>query len=251
MSSEMRRAILSAVVLCLLWHVLDHYFDKTVYDLLEENEGCQRMLGLLDFSCSELFNTGLAIPQEAGSYTRHTSRREFHGQKPESYYIRTIPRGVLWLFICYTLQHYWYLWLEKKLPARPRNRSSEVQEHYQHRIDEKIKEIEDGEDGDEEVIKRSMGQGRTQRASLNWRNTILKCIVDLTVGRIGFQVLYGLFWLLATFQNPSRIAEISNWVCFPFSHRYRGDRNSILPHAITISSTNRYVASVPFVLEYH
>ncbi|KAI4699994.1 hypothetical protein J4E81_004028 [Alternaria sp. BMP 2799] len=45
-------------------------------------------------------------------------------------------------------------------------------------------QVEESEDREEEVVKKWIAQGRVHRASLNWRNTFVKWVLDMTVGML-------------------------------------------------------------------
>lgn len=236
MKSAVRRAIRSAIlqatVVLLFSAILDHHFSKGFYDVMDEDQGFQMLLSALNFTDARDFVHTTGTTNEAGSShgyssrkgTGRTSRSKSHEPVSESFYGRALPRGALYLLISLTLQQYWYLWLEKKFPAWPMQRFSEPQEHSQYRADRKVTGSEDGEEGDDgegEVIKRWIEQGRIQRASLNWGNTVVKWILDLTVGTMWKVAVSLLFTLLAAFQNPFKVAKLVNWVCSSFLNPWR------------------------------
>jgi hypothetical protein len=101
-----------------------------------------------------------------------------NGAQSEPYYRQVLPREVATFLIVSVLQYWWFVALEKMLPARPGRYNSLVQFQQGEKV------LEESEDREEEVVKKWIAQGRVRRASLNWCNTFLKWMLDMTVGRL-------------------------------------------------------------------
>lgn len=192
--SKLRAAVLQATTFYMFTLVFDHHHGASVWDPFLEDEGFQNMSYVLG-NLSALNSTGsrpsmLAIDAEAGvnttlplingtgrvgNWTSGNSTTSAREELPdEDFYTQILPRKFVVSLILYALQYYWFIFLEKMLPARPRRRLVA----YQH--DEKVEETEDRE---EEVVKKWLAQGRVRRASLNWCNTFLKWVLQVTMGR--------------------------------------------------------------------
>ena len=110
------------------------------------------------------------------------------------------------------LQYWWLIWLERMLPARPRYRDLVV------RHEEKVEESEDRE---EEVVKKWIAQGRVHRASLNWRNTFLKWVLQMTIGiswlHISAHIITTAMQLkfpIKSMENLKTVCHVPNCSCF-------------------------------------
>ena len=116
----------------------------------------------------------------------------------ESFYGRTLPREVVTYLVIYALQYRWFIWLERLLPARPRYRNVPY---------EREEKVEESEDREEEVVKKWVAQGRVHRASLNWCNTFLKWLLELTVGRLWCLTVEYVIRVLLKFESPKVVLK--------------------------------------------
>lgn len=112
----------------------------------------------------------------------------------ESFYWRSFPRAIVVYMILAAMQYWWYIALEKILPARPRYKDAVPGARF-----------EESEDREEEVVKKWIAQGRVNRASLNWCNTFLKWTLDMTVGRVWHRTAYHVFTWLLKWQHPRKL----------------------------------------------
>lgn len=106
-----------------------------------------------------------------------------HHSKP--YYLGSFPRTMFTYALCVPLQQYWNIYLERLLPTRSRRRDVSYQE----------KQAggpvgEDGAGREEEIVNRWIAQGKVRRSSFNKCNTFLKWILDITVGKVLYEVVY-------------------------------------------------------------
>lgn len=85
--------------------------------------------------------------------------------------------------LTYVVSYYWNLFLERKLPARPRGNTP--------------KETTEGvsEDAEEKVVKRWIAAGKVTRASLSGWNTFYKWVLDISVGRALIQLTSEIAWI--------------------------------------------------------
>jgi hypothetical protein len=97
-----------------------------------------------------------------------------------------LPRSVFVYALLVPLQYYWNIGLERFFPARPRG------VEVSHQREKKEKSFDDNEDRDEEVVKRWIAQGRVRRSSVSWSNTSFKWILDLTVGKLLYEIVFHL-----------------------------------------------------------
>lgn len=100
------------------------------------------------------------------------------------------------------LQHYWMVWLEQVLPARQRRRG--VGEHVDDEGESDVHE--------EMIVTRWVAQRRATRASLNWWNTFLKWVLELTVGRLWYHAVEHALESLLKIQHPRHIMLEMNGV---------------------------------------
>jgi hypothetical protein len=103
-------------------------------------------------------------------------------------------------FIITILQYWWFIALEKQWPARPRYKDVAHQQ-----------EGEDNEDREEKVVKKWIAQGRVNRATLNWCNTFLKWLLDLTISRLWYHTIELFVFEAIELKSPkSMIADLSS-----------------------------------------
>jgi hypothetical protein len=214
--TTMRTAVLQATALFALSTLLRNHLSKDMFTEVWEDEGFSTMynsmyntsafplkkgqpVALLGLEAGNstspwTFNTTAVYPNgttvhENGTivFNNGTSSVEIGPERP--FYSRVFPQEVFLFIVLAALQYWWYIALERMLPARPRGN---VQI-------ERYEKVEESEDREEEVVKKWIASGRVRRASLNWCNTFLKWVVELTVGRLWYHavehVLRGLFRL--------------------------------------------------------
>jgi hypothetical protein len=104
------------------------------------------------------------------------------------------------------LQYWWLIWLERMLPARPRYRDVPYQRN---------EKVEENEDREEEVVKRWIAQGRVRRASLNWCNTFLKWMLQVTVGKFWYHTLGYILVKFLRLDPPRKVLESLKKVTHP------------------------------------
>ncbi|KNG52459.1 hypothetical protein DDE82_006309 [Stemphylium lycopersici] len=210
-SPEMRSAVLQATAIGILAMLYDHHVTVYMCDEFMENEGFKNIMSMVNATLSQPSTNGiqsghgrlaldagkdingtLPLKQTAGPSNGTTTANE----PMESYYGRTFPREVVVYFVISVLQYWWFIGLEKLLPARPRYRETPY--------DRKV-QIEESEDREEEVVKRWIAQGRVRRASLSWCNIFLKWVLDMTVGVLCFQTIGYLLQEFLKFKSPTKV----------------------------------------------
>lgn len=233
-SSTMRTAVFQATALFILSMICSHHLSENMFDQVLENERFLNMTNALNRSASldSTNNTPGGLTLGAGDTTNktlsfnhtidHNNGTGINGtfsallsngtlingtfsatngspgsaESAESFYGRRLPREVVIFMVISALQYWWFIWLERTLPARPR--------HREYQREEKVEESEDRE---EEVVKKWIAQGRVHRASLNWCNTLLKWLLELTVGRLWYHTVEHVLRVLLKFQSPKTVLE--------------------------------------------
>ncbi|KAK7751162.1 hypothetical protein SLS62_006846 [Diatrype stigma] len=147
-------------------------------------------------------------------------------ESPYWYYISELPRALLLSCLTCALCYWWQVWLEHRLPGRSR-RVEIVKQSGPG--DEKV---EGGEDGrEEQVVKRWIAQGKVQRSSLSWGNTLLKWILDITIGETCLRLVHSTlemmmdrkpfseitsYWELSQLTTNMLMSFISLWPLYMF-----------------------------------
>ncbi|RYN29093.1 hypothetical protein AA0112_g7232 [Alternaria arborescens] len=223
-SPTMRNVVLQATAICTISLLYTHYVSENMFDAVIHDETFSHLAGMLDnaTAAEQAHNARLekmqksVIPKdEADNYVMRTVN-ETNGTTwsyfvpknqtelipntknatKESFYGRELPREVLIVFILVILQYWWFVGLEKILPARPRRRDVT----YQGK-----EKVEESEDREEEVVKKWIAQGRVNRASLNICNTFLKWVLELTVGTLWFLTVQHVLRQLLKLNSPMSV----------------------------------------------
>ncbi|EOA87349.1 uncharacterized protein SETTUDRAFT_179124 [Exserohilum turcica Et28A] len=210
----MRSTVLQATAINTIGLVCHHYAAYGLLDKLQENET------FLTFSRLYYESTSVqaANEQNQGPLNQtmgHTTNATapVPNDAPESFYGQELPRGVMMVFLLSILQYWWFIALERLLPARPRNRgmpqyhtsssSSSSQEPTAAAAAEV--EFEEMPDREEKVVQKWIAQGRVRRASLNWCNTLLKWMLDMSVGSLWYHVAREMLMELLRLRSPVRV----------------------------------------------
>lgn len=107
------------------------------------------------------------------------------------FYFRTLPRAVLVYALLVPLQYYWNIFLERCLPTRPRGRAMTSRQLKPSEKPGAADVIGDADGGlEEEIIKRWIAQGKVKRSSVSVCNTLSKWILDITVGKIIYEIVW-------------------------------------------------------------
>jgi hypothetical protein len=259
-SPAMRSAVLQATAICAVSHLYSHYASENIFVEVTHDETFKKLLNVLGNgtspnaplhdSMSNKLRTG-----ELAIYADHTAntsdgtslsfatlqqgnRTSINGaignasiEATESFYLRTYPREVIISLMLAILQYWWLIWLERVLPARPRYRDTLHQQKGQ---------FEENEDREEEVVKKWIAQGRVRRASLNWCNTFLKWVLDLTVGLLLMFTVEHMLRQLLKLNSPMLIFDDLDGVS-SFSHLpagYETDKPTSTSSTISSSRTS-------------
>ena len=238
-SPTMRNVVLQATAICTISLLYTHYVSENMFDAVIHDETFSHLAGMFDnaTAAEQAHNARLekmqksVIPKdEADNYVMRTVN-ETNGTTwsyfvpknqtelipntknatKESFYGRELPREVLIVFILVILQYWWFVGLEKILPARPRRRDVT----YQGK-----EKVEESEDTEEEVVKKWIAQGRVNRASLNICNTFLKWVLELTVGTLWFLTVQHVLRQLLKLNSPMSVfvglKSVRFYACRPF-----------------------------------
>jgi hypothetical protein len=194
--------------------MLNHHLTRNMFDQVLENEGFLNFTRAMNRSVplTSTDSTPGRMTLGTGNNTNRTSSLNhttgFNNEtavnstltaianSPESFYRRVLPRETIVFIVISVLQYWWLIGLERILPARSRHK------YVLHQREEKVEESEDRE---EEVVKKWIAQGRVRRASLNWCNTFLKWLLDLTVGRVWYHTVEHVVTMLLRFHSPKMV----------------------------------------------
>ncbi|CAN9222585.1 unnamed protein product [Alternaria alternata] len=223
-SPTMRNVVFQATAICTISLLYTHYVSENMFDAVTHDETFSNLAGMFanGTAAEQAHNARLekmqksVIPkEEADNYVMRTVNETngttwtyfvpknqteaiptTNNATKESFYGRELPREVLIVFILVILQYWWFVGLEKILPARPRRRDVT----YQGK-----EKVEESEDREEEVVKKWIAQGRVNRASLNICNTFLKWVLDLTVGTLWFLMVQHVLRQLLKLNSPMSV----------------------------------------------
>ncbi|EAT84106.2 hypothetical protein SNOG_08938 [Parastagonospora nodorum SN15] len=215
-SRAMRHAVLQATALFILSKLFSHYKSDGMFDAVVQNEGWQNMRNALEAETNRTtaqptLGAGNATDKSAPHYQINETSgwtaskgtiSPIEYPPEESFYWRRFPRDIVVYMILAAMQYWWYIALEKMLPARPRYKDVVPSAKF-----------EESEDREEEVVKKWIAQGRVNRASLNWGNTFLKWTLDMTIGRL---VTYS---VAGDFLSPLPLVDLIAFVTIPTHHR--------------------------------
>ncbi|KAH7080127.1 hypothetical protein BKA63DRAFT_236275 [Paraphoma chrysanthemicola] len=210
--TTMRTAVLQAAAIWTVTMILDHHLSEKMFDKVWEDEMFRNMTSVLNGTSNyaSTNRTSKQLTLDAGNTTlplnqtisanNATATNGTSGlpawDAGETIYGWRLPREGTIFIILAILEYYWLIWLEKILPARSRRRDVPYQRH---------EKVEESEDREEEIVQRWIAQGRVKRASLNWCNTFLKVILELTVGRVWYSAVEFILGVLLTKFDPRLI----------------------------------------------
>ncbi|KAF2017689.1 hypothetical protein BU24DRAFT_420739 [Aaosphaeria arxii CBS 175.79] len=197
-SSTMRTAVLQATVVCTISMIISHHTTGSVFDEVWENEGFRNFTDTMDQADPSIAGRPGRLKLGASNSTNAVNNGTMADEPLEAFYTVVFPRDVILNTIILMLQYYWYTWLERMLPARPRR----IEAYYG-----RTEKIEESDDREEEVVKKWIAQGRVKRASLNWCNTFLKWIIELTIGRLWLYTVSHFLGGLLRMESPRKILE--------------------------------------------
>jgi hypothetical protein len=118
----------------------------------------------------------------------------------ESFYWSTLPRELFLLIVVSPLYYWWHIWLEKLLPGRPSVTALMP--------DGEKSGFGEGDDREEEIVQRWIAQGKVRRASLSWRNTFFKWVLNLTVGTFWIESLRFVLTELTKGKSPLKVVGL-------------------------------------------
>jgi hypothetical protein len=96
------------------------------------------------------------------------------------------------------------VWLERILPARRRRGEGLGSAEAEGLGESDVHE--------EKIVKRWIAQDRVRRASLNWGNTLVKWVLELTVGRLWYHAVEHVLYTLLKLQHPRDVMLEMNGV---------------------------------------
>lgn len=211
----MQNAVLQAVVLHVanmivfhhLWSSTEEYFthNELFYQLGNASEFANNATNSANLAkLANLNGTNLPVAVNATSLSNSTAAvngtSTTSDKSEESFYKSEFPRNIVIVIVITILEYYWQIWLERILPARAR--PSTV-------VPEKIS-TEDDDGREEEVVKKWIAQGKIRRASLNWCNTAIKWILDITIWQMCTICIDFFLDALLKWKKGSRLIKESN-----------------------------------------
>jgi hypothetical protein len=186
----MRTAVFQAILIHAASLILDNHLRGNTFDKMMENEVFMTMWNAVDKLAFKVTNNAThangpgPLTLDAGNTTNTTlslnqtiaSNGGWQNLNPQPpFYCQRLPRELVVHMVIFALQYWWFVGLERILPARPR--SKEVPRQRENKV-------ELSEDREEEVVEKWIAQGKVQRASLSWCNTFLKWVLVMTVGEL-------------------------------------------------------------------
>ncbi|KAF2033122.1 hypothetical protein EK21DRAFT_59322 [Setomelanomma holmii] len=221
-SATMRTAVLQATIIFTISQILGHHLSENMFDEVWKDEVFLNMTSVLNQTTpyASANSTSRRLTIESGTTTNTTSLNRAltinnatsinatttnTSSSSQSIYSWKLPREVAIMVVISALQYYWFIWLEKMLPARPRRKDVPYQRH---------EKIEESEGREEEIVKRWIAQGRVKRASLNWCNTFLKWVVELTIGRLWYHA-HLFFNFTGTYFSTTPLAMLVAFIIIP------------------------------------
>ncbi|KAF2831511.1 hypothetical protein CC86DRAFT_314923 [Ophiobolus disseminans] len=203
LSPTMRNAVLQATIISTISMMHMHHFTDNMFDPVFQDETWMQMMntstmqtstpggnGRLTLDTGNRTNTTLSLNQTApAGLANGTATNDLN----EAFYGRFLLREIVVSAVFAALEYWWLIGLERILPGRPRNKDV---------LSQLSGQVEESEDREEEVVKKWIAQGRVRRASLNWGNTLLKWVLDLTVGRLWLHTVEYYLRMLIKFGAP-------------------------------------------------
>jgi hypothetical protein len=162
-SPTMRTAIFQAIVIYACSAILGHHLRGHTFDKMMENEGFMTLWNTMErlglhVTSNATHPTSGQLTLDAGhtanetlslNHTFATNGTVDAAMKAEESFYRRLPREMVVHLVIFALQYWWYIGLERMLPARPR--SKEVSNQQAARV-------ELSEDREEEVVQKWMAK---------------------------------------------------------------------------------------------
>lgn len=128
---------------------------------------------LANASYTGTWNITHLVPAVAAA---NSSAKEPESITPPSatFFSASTARTLLYAAVASAVGYYWNLWLERRLPARPRGDLSSVNHDKLADGDEQL---------EEKIVEKWIASGKIKRASLSFWNTLAKWLLDISVGR--------------------------------------------------------------------
>jgi hypothetical protein len=184
----MRNAVLQATAIATISLVYQHYVDENIFDGITENEVFKALAdNIINGTSAERvvdeslkgMQRSVISKDEAGQHMIIATNNSDGNILPfvvpkglaggigtteidttEPFYSRELPREIFVSLILAVLKYWWLLSLETILPARSARRDMPHQ-----------------------------GRRKANQGSWSWRNTLLKWVLDLTVGLLGLSTI--------------------------------------------------------------
>lgn len=187
--SAMWVATAQTTVLTALTKIFKHEAERWTYAGVWENEAFANFTreatifftGRTATDASVLSNGTILLNGTATDGSGHLTTEP----SPYWFYLGELPRSLVLAFTTCALFYWWQVWLERRLPGRSRRVEIVKQSSPGG---EKAEGDEDSRE--EQVVERWIAEGKIQRSSLSWGNTLLKWILDITIGETCHTLVY-------------------------------------------------------------
>ncbi|KAH8892870.1 hypothetical protein GQ53DRAFT_763984 [Thozetella sp. PMI_491] len=260
---SMQSAVVYTGILIALRFILDHESGRIAAEEVLDNPAWQNMTRVFNTTTNKNLTDFRDTPDRNRTWSNEATSLDCDNCGDAwSFYLSWLPKYLLAYVVMIPLQYHWNMWLERCFPARPRD-----VEVAQHTRPEKVLGGDGDDELEEEVVKRWIAKGRIQRSSISWRNTLLKWLLDIAVGKIMCKVVVNLAvetitkgpamalgeykkyilvsWFRCTF-SIGPLASLIGFVVIPAEGRVTFGAGADLVEAIFISAFLRVV--VPWVV---
>ena len=183
--TPMMTSVLQATLLFSLAQLFSHYSLEHAMDPFEQYQEAykaNRSEEILQAVNDRWLEAGAIPANMSVTNLTSTDSKASNGttatsDEPVPFYTDQFPKAVVTILIMSFLRYYWLIWIERLLPARSRGSTGPSPA--------RPSEKEDDDDArEEEIIRKWVESGKVRRASLNWCNTFLKWMLDMTAGNL-------------------------------------------------------------------
>ena len=116
----------------------------------------------------------------------------------QSFHFSVLPHNVACHSATLVLLYFWNMWLERTFPARPRRSPIFPETTEPERLD-------DNEQTEPKIVKKWNAHSKFQRSTVSWSNTLIKWLLDLSVGNFVASMLWIVIEQLTEFHHPTKL----------------------------------------------
>lgn len=114
-----------------------------------------------------------------------------------SFYLDDLPRNLVENLVIQVLSYHNQLFLERILPTKPFTTKRSPNE----------KEIRGEEEMETEIMQKLIAEGRVRPVGVNWRNVLLRWLLDDTLGTLCFAVIAFFLYSATRLHSPAQVLE--------------------------------------------